>query len=122
MALPVFPLILKSRQAEKGVNMLKRVTITQAVIRLKGIKSLVRQNQNSMDMIKIAIKHRVKFCYVLWDSWFNNSTTYKFVFSYLIPKGIHLVSMVKLSSEKYFYNNEEYNVKEILKSIKNGIV
>jgi len=30
--------------------------------------------------------------------------------------------MVKLSSEKYFYNNEEYNVKEILKSIKNGIV
>jgi len=72
----------------------------------------------SMDMIKRAIKHRIKFAYVLWDSWFNNSTTFKFVFNYLIPKGIHLVSMVKLSSEKYFYNNEEYNIKEIFKSIK----
>jgi hypothetical protein len=64
-------------------------------------------------MIKRAIQHNITFAYILWDSWYNNTEAYKYVFEVLVSRGIHLVSMVKLSKEKYRYLGDRYNAKEI---------
>jgi hypothetical protein len=70
----------------------------------------------SLSLIKRALKRNLEFSYVLWDSWYNCNESYKYVFEHLIPKGIHLISMVKLSKEKYSYLGNRRNVKELYKS------
>jgi len=67
----------------------------------------------ALNMITRALHRRFKFDYVLWDSWYNCSSAYKYVFNKLIPKGIHLISMVKLSKEKYGYLSGNLNIREI---------
>jgi len=70
----------------------------------------------AIKLIKDALKHRIGFAFVLWDSWYNCSEAYEFIFKYLIPiKKIHLVSMIKLSKEKYKFLNKELNIKELYK-------
>jgi hypothetical protein len=76
------------------------------------------KNKISMAMIRRAMKSRIFFSYILWDSWYNSSTSFRFVFDYLIPKGIHLISMVKVSKEKYRFKNEELSINEINAKIK----
>jgi len=69
----------------------------------------------ALSMIMRAIKHKIQFTYILWDSWYNNNTAFKYVFKELVPKGIHLVSMVKLGNIKYKLGNERLKIKEIYK-------
>jgi hypothetical protein len=66
-------------------------------------------------MIKRTIQRKIPFKYVLWDSWFNNNTSYNYVFKKLVPIGITLISMLKNGSQKYKYNNQYYNLKELYK-------
>ena len=69
----------------------------------------------SISMIYNALKHRIKFNYVLWDSWYSCSEAFVFVFTKLIPKKIHLVSMIKVNNEKYKYCDQDLTLKEIYK-------
>jgi len=77
------------------------------------IESQKTKIEISLDIIKRALKKRFKFSYILWDSWYNCSQAYDFVFNKLVPKGIHLVSMIKLGNTKYSFMNKELNIKEI---------
>jgi len=77
-----------------------------------------KKSELAIMMIKRAIKRNVKFDYVLWDSWYNSSDSFKFVYDVLLPKGKHLVSMVKKNDEKYYYKGKEMTIKQICKSIK----
>jgi len=85
-------------------------------------ESRLKKTDIVINMIKRAMKHNILFTYVLWDSWYNCDKAYKYIFTKLVPKGKHLVSMVKQSSEKYRYENngqtEDMPVNAIYKSIK----
>jgi len=99
----------KQNRRRRSAKMKKsRETKRVQLSRLSKIKIAIR-------LIKNAIKHKIMFNYVLWDSWYNCSEAYEYVFNYLILKGIHLVSMVKLSTEKYKFLSKELNIKEIYK-------
>ena len=82
------------------------------------LESQLTKTEISIHMIKRAMKHRIEFDYVLWDSWYNSSVAYGFIFDRLVPHQKHLITMVKLGGEKYWYNEQECNVKEICNSIK----
>jgi len=69
----------------------------------------------ALSMIMRALKHNILFTYILWDSWYNNNVAFKYVFEELVPKGMHLVSMVKLGNIKYKLGNERLSIKEICK-------
>lgn len=69
-------------------------------------------------MLKRVLFRRFAFKYVLWDSWYNCTESFKFVFKTLLPKGKHLVSMVKKSNEKYHFNDGEKTISQICKSEK----
>ena len=71
------------------------------------------KNEICLSMIRRALKHGFSFQYVLWDSWYNNNVSFNYVFKKLVPKGIHLISMLKLGNEKYLYNGVEYTLKEL---------
>jgi hypothetical protein len=66
-------------------------------------------------MIKRAMQRKLPFKYILWDSWFNNNTSYKFIFESLIPLGKTLISMLKNGNLKYRYGNRDFNLKELYK-------
>jgi hypothetical protein len=66
-------------------------------------------------MIKRSLQRKLPFKYILWDSWFNNNTSYKYIFGSLIPLGKTLISMLKNGSQKYRYGNKYFNLKELYK-------
>ena len=66
-----------------------------------------------MQMIKRALQRKFKFKYILWDSWFNNSEVYSFLYSVIIPKGIVLISMLKRGNSKYKYGQKYLTVNEL---------
>jgi hypothetical protein len=78
-------------------------------------EGLMSKIQISIAMIGRALKQGFKFDYVLWDSWYNSTKSFKYVFETLVPKGIHLISMVKLDKRKYLHKEKEYEVKELYK-------
>jgi len=70
-----------------------------------------------VDMLKRALKSGFKFDFVAWDSWYNCSSSFKFVFEKLVKRGIHLVAMIKLDTTKYQYNGERLNAKELFDKV-----
>jgi len=81
-------------------------------------ESRLKKSELAIMMIRRAIKRNIKFDYILWDSWYNSSDSFKFVYDVLLPKGKHLISMVKKNDEKYYYKGKEMTIKQICKSIK----
>lgn len=73
------------------------------------------KTQIVIKMIKRAMQRKIPFKYILWDSWFNNNTSYKFIFDKLIPQGITLISMLRNGHTKYRYNNKDLSLKELYK-------
>ena len=68
-------------------------------------------------MLKRALKNGFKFDFVVWDSWYNCSHSFKFVFEKLVRRGIHLVAMIKLDTTKYQYEGERLNAKELFSKV-----
>ncbi len=48
-----------------------------------------------------ALNRGFRFRYLLWDSWYNNSSSLRFVFGALRPRGTDLVAMTKRGGRKY---------------------
>ena len=59
-----------------------------------------------IEMIKRVIKSRVKFDYVLADSWFACTEIIKFIYSRHVK--CHYLGMAKMGRTKYRYNGKEY--------------
>lgn len=63
--------------------------------------------------IKRAIQRRFKFRYLLWDSWFNSTDSFKLVFTELRQKGIDLIAMLKRDKQRYLYQGNFLTIKEL---------
>ena len=63
--------------------------------------------------IKRALQRGFRFRYLLWDSWYNNSGSLRFVFNTLKDKGIDLVAMVKRDGQKYLWGDKLLTIKQI---------
>ena len=92
----------KNGRYKRGTHINKRIKLAK-----------MKKTDLSILMIKRARRHKLLFNYVLWDSWFNNSKAFKYVYENLVPKNIHLVSMVKQSKDKYQLNNVEMRANEL---------
>lgn len=86
----------------------------------KGTHSAQRQRMAKQKKTKIAesfikriLQRGFKFQYLLWDSWYNNSDSLRFIYNRLLPKGINLIAMVKRNNQKYLFNGRYLNVKEL---------
>jgi hypothetical protein len=77
------------------------------------LESRKSKTKIAVAMVKRALLHKISFDYVLWDSWYNCSESYIFAFKKLLPKKIHLISMVKQGNELYKYGNKDLTVKEL---------
>ncbi len=64
-------------------------------------------------LIRRALQRGFRFRYLLWDSWYNNSSSLRFVFGTLKSKGIDLVAMVKRDGQKYLWGQSFLTVKEL---------
>lgn len=78
-----------------------------------------KKNDIVIQMLKRALKRRVKFEFVLWDSWFNSSKTISYVFTKLVPKGKILISMLKDNNIKYRLDTKKKTYFLNLKELKN---
>ena len=65
--------------------------------------------------IKRALQRGFEFQYLLWDSWYNNSDSLRFIYDRLLPKGINLIAMIKRNNQKYLYDGSYLTVKELYK-------
>jgi len=63
--------------------------------------------------IRRALQRGFRFRYLLWDSWYNNSVSLRFVFGTLRSKGIDLVAMVKRDGQKYLWGKQYLTIKEL---------
>lgn len=72
-----------------------------------------KKNSIMIQMVKRAQQRKFPFKYVLWDSWYNSSKSFSFVFTNLLPKGKVLISMLKNGNQKYKYRDQYYNLKEL---------
>ncbi len=64
-------------------------------------------------MLKRVLQRKLPFQYILWDSWYNCSKSYSYVFDHLIPSGKVLVSMLKKGTQKYKYREHYLSLKEL---------
>jgi len=64
-------------------------------------------------MIKRVLQRKLPFKYVLWDSWYNCSMSFSYVFEQLVPEGKVLISMLKNSTQKYKYGEHYLSLKEL---------
>ncbi len=64
-------------------------------------------------MIKRASQRKLPFKYMLWDSWYNCSKSFSFIFETLVPSGKVLISMLKNGTQKYKYGERFLNLKEL---------
>ena len=97
-----------------------RVKHAKKGIYRKGTHTEQRQRMAKQKKTKIAesfIRRAMLRCfefrYVLWDSWYNNSSSYRFVFETLKSKGIDLVAMVKRDGQKYLWGNSFLKIKQL---------
>ena len=67
----------------------------------------------AMDLINRALKRKVRFKYVIWDSWYSCNKSIKYVCTKLMTKGINLVAMVKRDEQLYQYKGNFMTTKEI---------
>lgn len=86
----------------------------------KGTHTEQRQRMAKQKKTKIAesfvrraIQRGFQFRYLLWDSWYNNSNSLRFVFGMLRAKGIDLVAMVKRDGQKYLWGSKFMKIKEL---------
>ncbi|MDD4310029.1 MAG: transposase [Candidatus Cloacimonetes bacterium] len=63
--------------------------------------------------IRRAIQRGFRFQYLLWDSWYNSSSSMRFVFGSLFSRGIHLVAMIKRDAQKYLCGGRYLTVSEL---------
>lgn len=66
-----------------------------------------------IQMIKRAKQREIPFKYILWDSWYNCSKSFSFVFEKLVPAGKVLISMLKNGNQKYKYGKRFLSLKEL---------
>ena len=64
-------------------------------------------------MIKRAKQRKIPFKYILWDSWYNCSKSFSFVFEKLVSTGKVLISMLKNGNQKYKYGERFLSLKEL---------
>lgn len=64
-------------------------------------------------MIKRALQRAFPISYILWDSWYNCSSSLKYISELVTNKGIHLISMLKRGNSKFKYQGAYYNIKEL---------
>ncbi len=74
----------------------------------KWKKSMIAES-----FIRRALKRGFRFRYLLWDSWYKNSGSLRFVFGSLRSRGIDLVAMVKRDGQKYLWGQHFLTVKEL---------
>lgn len=63
--------------------------------------------------IRRAIQRGFRFRYLLWDSWYNNSSSLSFVFGTLKARGIDLVAMIKRDGQRYLWADKFITIKEL---------
>jgi SRSO17 transposase len=79
----------------------------------RHLESRKSKTKIAVAMAKRVLLYRIHIDYVLWDSWYNCSESYIFVFKKLLPKAIHLISMVKQGKELYKYGNKNLTAKQL---------
>ena len=72
-----------------------------------------KKTKIAAQFIKRAIQRGFKFRYLLWDSWFNCSDSYRLVFTELQRKGIDLVAMLKRDKQRYLHKEQYLSIKEL---------
>lgn len=88
----------------------KREAYSKGTIRKKELK--VKKTDNTLLMLRRAIKHGFKAPYLLVDSWFVNAELIKTVRS-VAKKTMHLIGMVKQDKRKYEMDGKLYTAKAI---------
>jgi len=76
---------------------------------------MAKQNKTKIaeSFIRRAIQRGFRFRYLLWDSWYNSSSSLSFVFGTLRAKGIDLVAMVKRDGQTYLWGDKFITIKEL---------
>lgn len=76
---------------------------------------MARQKKTKIaeSFIRRALQRGFRFRYLLWDSWYNNSGSLRFVFGTLRSKGIDLVAMVKRDGQRYLWGDKFMTIKEL---------
>lgn len=95
----------------KGRFKKERDKKSPSIIRVRELDE--KKTDNTIAMLKRAVKHGFMASYVLMDSWFVNDTILKGVRA--IKKGaIHLLGMCKMDNRKYLINDKELNSHQII--------
>ncbi|MCD4818379.1 MAG: hypothetical protein K8S23_06785 [Candidatus Cloacimonetes bacterium] len=92
----------KRAKAPRGSRIAKKITLSKK-----------QKNEICIEMLKEAIKQKIRFAKVIWDTWFTNNTTMSYVFGELVPRGIHMVGMLKKSAQKFKLNDLFLDFKEL---------
>ena len=71
----------------------------------------VSKSENTIAMIKRALKHRLTVDYILVDSWFMNLGLIAYVYAL---KSTYLLGMCKFDDRKYIFKGKEKSVKQLL--------
>ena len=71
----------------------------------------VSKSENTIAMIKRALRHRLTVDYILVDSWFMNLGLIAYVYTL---KSTYLLGMCKFDDRKYIFNGKEKTVKQLL--------
>ena len=71
----------------------------------------VSKSENTIAMIKRALRHRLTVDYILVDSWFMNLGLIAYVYAL---KSVYLLGMCKFDDRKYIFKGKEKTVKQIL--------
>ena len=65
-----------------------------------------------IDMIRRVIKRKIRFDYVLADSWFACAEVIRFIASRRV--GCHYLGMIKMGKTKYAYEGKEYTANQLV--------
>jgi len=71
----------------------------------------VSKSENTIAMIRRALKHRLTVDYILVDSWFMNLSLIAYVYRL---KSTYLLGMCKFDDRKYVFKGKEKTVKQLL--------
>lgn len=71
----------------------------------------VSKSENTITMIKRALRHRLAVDYILVDSWFMNLGLIAYVYTL---KSVYLLGMCKFDDRKYIFRGKEETVKQLL--------
>jgi hypothetical protein len=71
----------------------------------------ISKSENTIAMIKRALKHRLAVDYILVDSWFMNLGLIAYVYELT---SIYLLGMCKFDDRKYIFKGKEKTVKQLL--------